>query len=589
MRGPSALLTRGSRLWYTQIMASLQRHVVKGRTYWRIVESRRINGKPRAVPVMYLGTADSLLQRLLEAPAGRLRIRSYQHGDVAALKAAADRLGVVSIIDQHVPKRRRGLSVGTTFLLAALNRAVCPRSKMGWSAWAAKTSIHRLFPGLKPDRLTSQFFWDQMDCVSLEALRAIEGDLTKAVVRELGLKLDTLFYDTTNFFTYIASTNQRAALPKRGKSKQKRGDLRLFGLALLVSREGQIPLCSEVYEGNKGDSKLFPESLSRIRKRLADLSVDVEDVTIVYDKGNLSKANQAMVDQGPYGYVASLVPSHHRDLMQIPVEQYRPLPAGSPLEGVRALRLKHTIWGAERTVVLFISEQLREGQIRGLEQHLSKRLEALAQWKEQLAKPRSGPRNEETAARRIDRLLSGQFIRQVLKIDYNPERQGADRLQYWIDEEALQRLYTEVFGKRIVVTNRHEWSTEEILLAYRGQSQVEAIFRQFKDNQHFAVRPQFHWTDHKIHVHTFICLLALLLARIVEHQARKSSSCPKSLPALLETLADVRLCMVLRPSGKKGGRPRAEWQLEDSNPDALQLFRSLVPNRPPFVYTDGRR
>jgi len=125
------LLTTMHHMMYTQIMASLQRHVVKGRTYWRIVESRRVNGKPRAVPVMYLGSADSLLQRLLEAPTGRLRIRSYQHGDVAALKAAADRLKVVSIIDEHVSKRRRGLSVGTTLLLAALNRAVRPRSKMG--------------------------------------------------------------------------------------------------------------------------------------------------------------------------------------------------------------------------------------------------------------------------------------------------------------------------------------------------------------------------------------------------------------------------------------------------------------------------
>ena len=172
-------------------MASLQRHVVKGRTYWRIVESRRIDGKPRPIPVMYLGTADAMLQRLLEAPAGRLRIRSFQHGDVAALKAAADRLGVVSIIDKHVPKRRRSLSVGTTMLLGALNRAVRPRSKRGWSKWAAKTSLHRLFSGLKPEVVTSQFFWDQMDCISLEALRAIEADLTKAVVRELGIELAT--------------------------------------------------------------------------------------------------------------------------------------------------------------------------------------------------------------------------------------------------------------------------------------------------------------------------------------------------------------------------------------------------------------
>ena len=67
----------------------------------------------------------------------------------------------------------------------------------------------------------------------------------------------------------------------------------MFGLALLVSRDGQMPLCSQVYEGNKVDSKLFPDSLSRIRERLAELSVDLEELTVVYDKGNLSKANQA--------------------------------------------------------------------------------------------------------------------------------------------------------------------------------------------------------------------------------------------------------------------------------------------------------
>jgi len=105
-------------------------------------------------------------------------------------------------------------------------------------------------------------------------------------------------------------------------------------------------------------------------------------------------------------------------------------------------------------VILFVSEQLRDGQIRGLEQHLSKRLKALAQWKETLAKPHSGSRSREAAAQRVDELLSGQFIREVLNIEYHPEPHGADRLEYWIDEEALSRLHTQVFGKRIVVTNR---------------------------------------------------------------------------------------------------------------------------------------
>ena len=199
-------------------MASLQKHRVKGRTYWRIVESRRVNGKPRPIPIMHLGTADALLNRLLQAPSGRLRIKSFQHGDVAALLAITDQLDVIATIDRHVPESRRGLSVGTTLLLAALNRAIKPRSKRGWAAWAKGTSLHRFFPDMERHTLTSQFFWDQMDCVPLEALQAIADDLIKKVVAELDLDLDTLCYDGTNFFTYIASTNPGPKLPQPGPS-----------------------------------------------------------------------------------------------------------------------------------------------------------------------------------------------------------------------------------------------------------------------------------------------------------------------------------------------------------------------------------
>jgi len=567
-------------------MASLQRHIVKGKTYWRIVESKRVNGKPRPVPLLYLGTADALLDKLLHAPSGQLRLRSFQHGDVAALKAAADRLGVVDIIDRHVPRGRRGLSVGNTLLLGAINRAIRPRSKRGWAEWAKHTSLQCLFSGLNVNKLTSQFFWDQMDSVPLETLPAIEAALTKVVVNELGASLDTLFYDTTNFFSYIASTNTRPKLPQRGKSKQKRSDLRLFSLALLVSRDGQIPICSHVYEGNTVDCKVFPESLSQIRNRLASLALDLEDLTIVYDKGNLSRQNQSLVDQQPFGYVASLVPAHQSELMQIPLEKYAPLPPGSRLEGIPALRLTRDIWGAERTVVLFLSEQLRAGQCRGLEQHLNKRLQQLAQWKAQLAKPRSGPRSVESARKKIDTLMRGQHLRNVLRIEYHPGRKGADRLEFWIDEQARDHLEREMFGKRILITNRHQWSTEEIMLAYRGQSEVEDVFRQLKDDEHLALRPQFHWTDQKIHVHAFICLLALLLARVVEAEARKLGH-RENLSGLLDLLAHVRLSMVLKPSGKKGGRPRADWQLEMADKELANLFRAVVPDRTPFVYTDG--
>jgi len=217
---------------------------------------------------------------------------------------------------------------------------------------------------------------------------------------------------------------------------------------------------------------------------------------------------------------------------------------------------------------------------------LHQRLKVLAEWKKQLAKPRSGPRTEKSTRQQIEELCKGQYVREVLHVEFNAESTGSDRLRYWVDEQARTHLETEVFGKRILVTNRDEWPTEDIVPAYRGQHHVEAVFRQCKDDEHLAMRPQHHWTDHKIQIHSFLCLLALLLARVVEREARKLQR-TEGLSGLLDLLSTVRLAMVLRSAGEKGGRPRTEWQLEAGNKDATEFFRQIVPDKPPFVYTDG--
>ena len=157
-------------------------------------------------------------------------------------------------------------------------------------------------------------------------------------------------------------------------------------------------------------------------------------------------------------------------------------------------------------------------------------------------------------------------------------------MRYALDEVARQQLETEVFGKRLLITDRHDWSDEEIILGYRGQSHVEHTFRQLKDEDHCAVRPQFHWTDQKIQVHTFICLLGLLLGRVVEYEARQLGY-SQSLSGLLDLLSSIRLAMVLRAPLTPDETPPCQWQLEQSDPEAWRLFRHLVPAKPPFVYT----
>lgn len=549
-----------------------------------------MNGKPRPIPVMYLGSADDLLAKLtsLEEGGGRMTVRSFRHGDVAALKAMADRLGVAELIDRHVSGQKQGLSVGTTLLLGALNRAVRPRSKRGWADWAKQTSIPHLFGLDKPDLLTSQFFWDQMNKVDQKALESIEAELCKKVIAEFQLRLDTLLYDTTNFFTYIASDNPKPKLAQRGHNKQRRIDLRQISLALFCTRDSRIPLCTQVYEGNSADSSQFPDSLTRIRQRMEAIAgAGLEDLTLVYDRGNNSKENQALVDQSPFHYVGALTPAQHADIASIPLKDYGPLESGS-LAGTLVHRCQKEIWGAVRTLVLYKSEQLKAGQSRGLDQHLAKRIKKLEEWKASLAKPGSGPRTPASGRKQAEALCRGQYVEDVLQATYHPRRRGENRVNWNINAQARERLEREVFGKRLLMTSRHEWSTEDIILAYRGQGDAEAIFRQVKDPFHLAVRPQFHWTDQKIRVHVFICLLAYMLARLVEREATQKAGWTGTLSHLLEDLGKVRLAMVVTqpPKSKRKGRSKCSWVLEGGCVET-QLLAQLVPQQAPFVYTEA--
>ena len=570
-------------------MASLQKYSVKGHTYYRVVESKRINGKPTPVPILHIGSSEELVRRLLspteeEKEDKAISVRSFQHGDVAALKALADQLGIVGIINKHIKKTKRGISVGSTMLLAAINRAVDPCSKRAWSKWATETSIHKLFD-IDPNQLTSQHFWNCMDDVTPEALEAIEDELTKRVIEKFKIKLDLLFFDPTNFHTYIASDNQRSQLAQRGRNKQKRFDLRQFSLALMAARDGLIPLCSRVYQGNIPDVKAFPDSLSAIRKRLELLSCKIDDITLVYDKGNNSKVNQALIDESKLHFVVSLAPSHHPDLLAVPVDQYRPM-GDSTLKRFSAHRVKKDICGTERAVLLFVSEEFRLKQIRGFEQHLNKCVSVLETWKATLAKPRTGPHSAEQASKQIDTLLSQQHLKEIVVVTYNHSASGSERLSWKIDEEKRQHLYNDVFGKRFLMTSRSAWSDADILKAYNAESGFERTFSLLKNPYHLAVRPQYHWTDQKVRVHVSICLIALMLSRLLHKTARDHYEYSGDVDTLLDDLGTVRLALLMRkPASRKGTRPHCTWTLEDRDDSTTELFKALVPNEEPFVYT----
>jgi len=550
-------------------MASLQAYQSHGIRYYRIVESFRKDGKPAIRVLAHLGRADDILQRL-QQPAKQLplKISSLSAGAVTALHRLARELDVDGRIDRALAPQledvqvRAGLRVGQSLVVGMIARACAPRSKRAFTDWANTTYLAELMQ-FTPADLTSQHFWDQMNAVPVAKLAKIEQELVRAVVEREQLQLQALAYDTTNFYTHIASTNQRAQLPQRGHNKQGRHDLRQMGLALVVDQATQLPLAHALYEGARSDMKTFAAFLKPIRQRLQELSGQPAQVTLVFDAGASSQLNL----QGMEQYVTAVRPSYHRALLAEAAPQLTEVQLSQGTV-VRAWRSQRVIAGQAREVVVVFSPQLYEGQLRGLHQAMAKSGRELAQMGGRPGK------SVEAIRRKLETIRGHQYLRSLLGYHLEAEPGGGVQFRVWSERSEYQRLLDSYFGLRILISDRSAWSTAQIIEAYRGQCKAEAAFRDLKDPGMLSTRPQFHWTDQKLHVHAFMCVTAYLLLTLLHRRAQRLAAYAGSSRHLLADLAEVRCCRLIDQTGRKG-RPRVRWQLEDLTEERKCLAQVL--------------
>ena len=563
-------------------MATIQPKTSRGHKYWYIVESRRVNGKPRPIVLAYLGKAEALLKRL-QGLTEKIKVKSYSHGAVAALLDVAQKLDIPPIMNEYIesPRKymaekpiRNNLTAGITFLLGAIGRVCMPTSKRGWWNWAKTTSCEYLLR-CSLSKIDSQHFWDLMDALPVDAIPKIEGELLKRVQKIYQVESDTLFFDTTNFFSYIDTTNTRCTIAQRGKNKQKRNDLRQIGLALAVTKEHLIPLFHLTYKGNRNDTVVFKTIASRLKDRILELGLQLSKHTLVFDRGNNSKKNMGILKELEFHYVGALTPYHHKKLIEDAESNFKSASVDGTL--VQAYRDKRMIWAEERTVVVYISEKLKAGQLRGIYQSLRKKKKELQELQKSLSDPRGKIRNRLQLEEKIKTIVKGQYLKGIIQWSVKEELEGKLTFDFDISMKKLTEVEDKL-GFRILMTNRHAWSTEEIIKTYWGQCHIENAFKNLKNPYHLTLKPQFHWTDQKIIVHYFFCVLGFLLTTIIWRQVKIKIGYKGCIDTLLDTLNNVRLAMLLEKSTTRG-RLKAEYKLEEMSEeenmimDALEIMR----------------
>ena len=479
---------------------------------------------------------------------GRLRV-----GDVGALVWAAEQLDVVGVINRACgwsggPK---SVSLGEMVLAVAVQRACAPAAKCHLGAFLDE-SIPRV-SCLPAEAFTGQEFHRLAIRAEEAQLESAQLELARAAVSRFKLGTDVLAFDTTNFDTHIATVTS-GELARRGHAKSKRSDLRVVGLGVLVSETGHVPLFHRTYPGNSSDHRVLEDCLGGLA-RLHDALDAGEgrkqpgERTFVRDGGSWSEQMELNLDVAGYYTIVALPLGTNaaEEALQHAATRGAMKALGGKLAGVRAARLHTKVGDLDRTLVVVESDELLEGQKRGIAAALRKAKGELTKL-ERLAV--SGRIRGEALKRRATKALRREHLAAFVITNIGGTEE-APTFHWEVDAAKRHELERTRLGKRVICTDRHSWTNERIVTAFRGQWNVEEIFRRSKKGGVVPWGPSHQWADTSLRVHTFATVLGLMLVSLV----RLALGTKTSARLTMKNLGEIEATQVRTTTGGMGRRP----------------------------------
>jgi hypothetical protein len=495
-------------------------------------------------------------------------------GDIGALIWVAEQLDVIKLIDQACGLKapRSGPTVGEMVLAVAVQRACAPAAKCHLAAFL-DSCLPRLscLPG---SAFTGQSFHRLAAQVTEQHLEKAQIEIARSVLRHFELSTDVLAFDTTNFDTFIATTTP-GKLARRGHAKSKRKDLRVVGLATLVSETGHVPLLHRTYPGNGSDQTVLGECMDALGK-LHDALEDGDRRTrpgcrtMVRDGGSWSEQLELDLDAAGYYTLISLTLSHSAAQLALEHAARRGVmkSLGGKLGEVRAARLRLPVGdaGLDRTLVVVESPELQRGQKRGIAVALRKAKVELVKLERLAAKGRV---QREALEERVRKVLQREHLSEFVVATVK-ETGGLVSLHWYVDASRRRHLECTRLGRRVLCTDHHNWSNGRIVYAFRGQWNVEELFRRAKKGGIAPWGPSHQWADNSLRLHTFATVIGLTLVSLVRLTLGSGESAQSTMKALSELKATL-----VRVRAKGRGRRATEMLAPDVTAEqrkAIKIF-----------------
>src|SRR3984885_13061246 len=438
-------------------------------------------------------------------------------GDVGALIWVAEQLDLIGHIDRACGNlgAKGDPSVGELAVAVAIQRACAPGPKRDLAEFL-DGAVPRL-SCLPSAAFRGQVYHRVAQQVTDEQLEQAQIAIAKAAVARFELSADVLAFDTTNFDTPIATVTA-GELARRGHAKSKRSDLRVVGLGVLVSETGHVPLLYRTYSGNSSDQAVLTTCLDGLRALHQSLDEggyrERAQRTLVRDGGFWSPQLELDLDVVGYYSLISLPLGHAaaEQALQVAAQRGAMKALTGKLAPGRAARVQGKVGNLDRTLVVVESQELREGQQRGIAVALRKAKGELSKL-DRLVKTKRISRS--SLEERVRKALGREHLSRFVVTEIGGEDKQPT-LRWHVDAGLRRQLEKTRLGRRVLCTDHHLWSTGRIVQAFRGQGNVEELFRRAKKGGVVPWGPSHQWADGPIRLHTFATVLGLLLVSLAK-------------------------------------------------------------------------
>jgi transposase len=506
-------------------MAYIVTRKVKGRSYYFKVEGYRDEqGKVKQRVLEYYGTTDPRKSPDTKPVTKNRIIETYRFGDVALLYHAAERIRLLDIVNNYVPKRQ-GLSLGLELFLSAAHRLLDDKpSSHNLSSWVGTTHLPMLLD-FDPSRITDNTQQYLMDKIydeerNIDHLYRISIELYNSAVKLFGKEEDTFFYDITS--TYFEG--KCCPIAFFGHNKDGKLDKLQINIAMIMNGKYGLPVVSKVFRGNVNDARTVHEMVYYPK-----VIMKKEKCMLIMDRGFDSEDNIRLMDTTKYDYIIGLR-SNHNFVKKLKMETDFSTGNWDTIDNrgdeIKLKKESKNVFGKRRTVVLYYSPKVARDQKERRQFRVDNAIERLED------------QGELTMKKATEIAKS---VRRYLVIE-----QDKTGITWRINKIELNRAEKND-GKFCLMTNK-DLSPKEIFATYFSKDKIEKGFRHMKQDAN--LRPVHkRLADHVI-VDVFICHIAYLLMRVVEHLVQKEKI-DKFWGSLSSESKEIRMIELENLNGKR--------------------------------------